>query len=227
MNVLAKSPKVKDDLVNLGVPEHQIQVSYVGLDMSLLHTNYRETSKEELKEKHGFGSEERIILNVARLVDIKRPLDLIDIFARVKDEFRLVIIGKGELEEALRQKIKEMGLENRVTLLSEVPYEEMWEWYRLSDYFLNLCSVEIFGMAILEAIFYECSVAATWAVGPSIILDGMEGHKLANSDEEIVEWLKSKYPSKKTLEESSEKVKKNFTWEQTAKNFVEIVRRES
>ena len=131
MNVLAKSPKVKDDLVNLGIPEHQIQVSYVGLDMSLLHTNYRETSKEELKEKHGFGSEERIILNVARLVDIKRPLDLIDIFARVKDEFRLVIIGKGELEEALRQKIKEMGLENRVTLLSEVPYEEMWEWYRL------------------------------------------------------------------------------------------------
>lgn len=55
-----------------------------------------------------------------------------------------------------------------VKIIDRVPYEEMWKIYVMSDYFVNLNRGEIFGMAIMEAVYYETSVAAIAAPGPSL-----------------------------------------------------------
>ena len=65
----------------------------------------------------------------------------------------------------------------------------MWEIYEMSDYYLNMNKGEIFGMAIMEAVYYKTSVAAIRALGPSVTLKDMKGHKLCENDDEMAEWI--------------------------------------
>lgn len=136
----------------------------------------------------------------------------------------MIIVGDGELRERLRTKIVMLGLEKQVIIYPNVPYEDMWEIYTLSDYYLNLNKGEIFGMAIMEAVYYETSVAAIVALGPSVTLKGMKGHKICESDEELAQWLTAPYPPKEELTESARKMETTFTWDHCAGSFLEIVK---
>ena len=95
----------------------------------------------------------------------------------------------------------------------------------MSDYFLNLNKGEIFGMAIMEAVFYCTSVAASAALGPRTTLAGMAGHKLCDNDAEMEAWLTSPYPTEDELLESSAKMIRDFSWNRCAEAFLSIVAR--
>lgn len=113
-----------------------------------------------------------------------------------------------------------------VKIIDRVPYEEMWKIYFMSDYFINLNKGEIFGMAIMEAVYYETSVAAVKARGPSITLKGMKGHCLCQDDAQIEKWLMAEYPTENILRESSEKMIQKFNWNKCADAFDGIVKKQ-
>ena len=130
------------------------------------------------------------------------------------------MVGKGALRQAVDEKIAECGIEKEVTILPRVPYAEMWKIYTISDYYLNMSEVEIFGMAIMEAVYYRTSVAARRAIGPSLTLKGMRGHRLCDSDAEIEAWITGAYPTQEELKESAEKVVTDFSWKPCARAFL-------
>lgn len=218
--VLAKTGAAKEELQKLGV--HNVTIAPVGLDEAVLKRDFRKYDRNVIRKKHGFAPDDVIICNVSRLSPEKRPLELIDIFMKVRSEkrFRLIIVGNGKLYEPLKAKIDDCGVEDEVRIYENVPYEDMWEIYVMSDYYLNLNKGEIFGMAIMESVYYCTSVAAINALGPSVTLKGMKGHKICNTDKELAEWLSAPYPSREVLEESADKMAKTFTWERCAKAFV-------
>lgn len=222
--VLAKTEAARKELSRLGVK--QTDVVPVGLDEAVLKQDYRLYDRDELRKKHGFSKDDVVICNVSRLSAEKRPLELIDIFMRVrgKKQFRLIIVGNGPLGEELRAKIQACQIQDEVKLYDNVPYEDMWEIYVISDYYLNLNKGEIFGMAIMEAVYYETSVAAIRALGPAVTLSGMRGHKLCDNDRELEEWLLAHYPSREFLKESAEKMARQFTWDRCAAAFENLVR---
>lgn len=223
--VLVKTDAAKNELQKLGVRD--ITIAPVGLDEAVLKKDFRNYDRNEIRRKHGFSPNDVIICNVSRLSPEKRPLELIDIFMKVREKkkFRLIIIGNGKLDQALREKIQACGLEKEVKIYENVPYEEMWEIYTMSNYYLNLNKGEIFGMAIMEAVYYCTSVAASNALGPSITLKGMEGHKICNTDDELAQWLMAPYPSEEVLEESAQKMARTFTWDRCANAFVDIIKK--
>lgn len=51
----------------------------------------------------------------------------------------------------------------------------MWEIYEMSDYYLNMNKGEIFGMAIMEAVYYKTSVAAILRPGTFCNIKRYEG----------------------------------------------------
>ena len=161
--------------------------------------------------------------------DGKGPLELIDLFLKIrgKKPFKLIIVGNGTLENALKEKIHFNGLEQEVTLYENVPYPEMWKIYCMSDYYVNMNKGEIFGMAIMEAVYYCTSVAAYRAIGPSVTLKDMKGHALCDDDDVIAQWLLAPYPSRQELEESAAKVARDFSWERCARAFLDIVQNAS
>lgn len=95
--VIAKTDEAKRELMSLGVKK--ITVAPVGLDEAVLKSDFRKYDKAELRMQYGFASDDILLCNVSRLEPEKRPLDLIEIFARIKEKkkFRLLLVGEGIL----------------------------------------------------------------------------------------------------------------------------------
>jgi 1,2-diacylglycerol 3-alpha-glucosyltransferase len=241
MPVLAKTEAAKKELENLGA--HDITIAPVGLNPHVLRKDHKEHSKEELRSEYGFKADEVLLCSVARLETDKRTVNLIEVLDRAvhragadraaaehggtgpeQKDFRLLIVGKGPLREQVDQKIRECGLEDRVTILDRVPFDDMWKIYRMSDYYINMSTVEIFGMAVMEAVYYGASVAARRALGPNLTLNGLSGHCLCECDEDIVEWICGPYPSDEDLDESSRKILADFSWRRCAEAFLSKIR---
>lgn len=220
--VIAKTEAARKELEALGVRD--IRVAPVGIDASVLNKDFRNADRAKLREQYGFAPDDVVICNVSRMDAVKRPLELLDVFCKVrgKKKFKLLIIGRGELREQVAEKIKRLGLEEDVRMIESIPNSEMWKIYTMSDYYLNMNREEIFGMAIMEAVYYCCSVVAANALGPSITLAGMEGHCLCDSDEEMVQRLLAPYPDRNVLEESSSRLLSKFTWDRCAEAFLKI-----
>lgn len=225
IRMLAKTDAAKTELENLGVPAKNISVAPVGIDTAVLHHDFKSADRAQLRAEFGFEPDDVILCNVARLEPDKRTLELLDIFASVrgKKKFRLLIVGDGEMRGAVDQKIADLGIGGEVKILKRVPYQDMWKIYTISDYYLNLSKTEIFGMAIMEAVYYHTSVAAINAIGPSLTLKNLKGHTLCANDDEIAQWILKPAPNEADLAESAQRIVRDFSWNPTANAFLRLI----
>ena len=220
---MVKTPKVKEALHQLGV--NQITVAPVGLDLSLLKADYTQADTEMLKQKYGYATKEKVLLFVGRMTEEKQPLRMIGLFDKLYHQdcdYRLLMVGVGELRDAVDSTVEIRGLSNYVQIIDRIPNKNIWELYRIADSFVNLNQQEIFGMAILEAMYYGCKVVAWKAPGPSFIIeDGVSGF-LADSDVGILEAIAEKTIAPK---ETHERIINHFTWDKTAEKIVSLAER--
>ncbi len=107
---------------------------------------------------------------VGRLESEKNPLMLADVVARLDPRWRLTICGEGPLEGELRDRLRELGIEDRVRLRGYLPVDGgLMDLYRSSDAFLHVSWTEGVPQVLLEAFAAGAPVVAT-AVG------GVPGH---------------------------------------------------
>ena len=224
VTVVSKTKAAQAELKALGVSK--CVVAPVGMDYTSLKPDYELYNRSELREKWGFSKDDVIISFVARLQPEKHPLEMLDIFSKVqRKNKKLLMVGKGPLEEKIKQKATELGINDQLMLISEVKYDEMWQIHYIADYFVNLRSEEIFGMAIMEAVYYKSCVVAIRAPGPDTILDGMNGHYLCDNYSEVICKLE-KETNREKLSLSMNKLKTNFTWKVCNDNIDNIVEKE-
>ena len=213
-----KTPSVQKTLKDKGVMN--TEVAPVGLDISLLHQEYEETRVDDLKRKYGYSVSEKVVLFIGRMTEEKQPLRMIEIFQEVykrDSSYRLMMVGKGELLNAVKAKASSLP----VLFIDQIPNKDIWELYRISEAFVNLNQQEIFGMAILEAMYYGCKVVAWKAPGPSFIIqDGVSGWLVESSEDAVVRIMDERNVS----ESSKAAIKKRFLWCNTAKLINDTVR---
>ncbi len=210
-----KTPMVQEKIKKLGISNSI--VTPVGLDLDLLKQDYETFSSLELKQKYGYRQEDKVLLFIGRLIDEKQPVRMINILGELKNQghhYKLLMVGSGELELPVKKRIKELHLENDVKMLESIPNENIWELYCLSEAFVNLNQQEIFGMAILEAMYYGCKVIAWSAPGPDYIIENGVSGFLATTDKAICacimkSWNKSQCAHNRIVEE--------FVWDRMAK----------
>ncbi|MBU8752319.1 glycosyltransferase [Priestia megaterium] len=220
---LTKTPQVRETLESYGVKA--CRVAPVGLDLSILKFGYNQVSTLELKEKWGFKASDKIVLFVGRLVQDKEPLRLIEIFEKIsfKDSnYKLLIIGKGYLNSEINTLVREKELQNKVKIIEKIPNTEIWEMYRIADAFVNLSKKEIFGMAILEAMFYKCKVVAWNAPGPRYIIENGISGFICETDQEVIDSVLLEKENLLTV--AYERVMNEFTWKPTALLINKIVK---
>lgn len=200
----------------------------VGLDTELLRQDYKEYSVHELKKKWDYGDTDRVILFVGRMTAEKQPEKMIDIFEKMyayDNSYRLLMVGQGELLEHVRSRIAADGLEGMVTICERVPNDRMWELYCMSECYMNLNTHEIFGMAILEAMYYENVVIALKAPGPELIIEnGVSGH-ICTSEDELIH--KAFNADKHVIGRAAHQhIEQCFLWESSARRIEEIIKNE-
>lgn len=119
---------------------------------------------------------ENIILNIGRLTKQKGQLDLINAFHKLNlNNWRLIILGEGELRSELEKKITELKLNDKISLLGEV--KDISSWLKKSSIFVFPSYHEGFPNALAEAmisglpvISYNCDT------GPSeLIINNTNG----------------------------------------------------
>ncbi len=91
-----------------------------------------------------------------RLVPEKGLFVLLDAVSRLRGDWRLRVLGRGPLRDALRERIRDAGLQSRVTLEGTQPSAKMPEFYRGLDVLvlpsLTLANwKEQFGRVLIEA----------------------------------------------------------------------------
>ena len=217
----AKTPAVQKFLQSNKVAK--VTLTPVGLDLSLTKSDYSTVSPVGLKQKYGYNSSDKVLLFIGRLTAEKEPLRLVDIFNKLlkKDKsYRLLVVGSGELKSTITAKIKEYQLADKIQMIDRIANYDIWELYCLADTFINLNRQEIFGMAILEAMYYGCKVVAQKAPGPDLIIEnGISGY-LTQNDEEMVQMIHNGRIEK---QKASRRVIDHFTWEVSAKAMMEAM----
>ncbi len=118
-----------------------------------------DVSSQSAERAHGAN---KVILVVSRLEPEKDVALAIDVFAKVKKEIPdsvLVIVGSGRLENDLKRKVRQAGLDSSVHFKGK--QEEVRSFYASSDLLLVTSKFEGFGMVYLEASFMGIPVVST------------------------------------------------------------------
>jgi glycosyltransferase involved in cell wall biosynthesis len=104
------------------------------------------------------------VLSVGRVDEEKNPLMLADVLKELVDgggEWRLVAIGEGSLEQALRDRLDELGLGDVGSLRGYVGQAELPAVYRESHFLLITSHTEGLPQVILEAFAAGLPVVST------------------------------------------------------------------
>jgi|SRR3989344_2130415 len=112
------------------------------------------------------NKDEKIIITVSRLVEKNGVADLIDAFNILILKFKienlkLIVIGDGPLREALKFKILNLKLGDKVTLIGSIPNDDLPQHLAKADLFVRPSLSEGLGVAFLEAMAVGVPVVAT------------------------------------------------------------------
>lgn len=125
--------------------------------------------------------EPKSLLWAGRMIDWKHAEYAVDVAKRLRADgytFRLRMIGGGELEESLRQKITEENLNEYVEMLGSVSPDEVRANMEKSEIFLFTSDKnEGWGAVLSEGMSSACAVVASHAIGaaPYLVEDGKNG----------------------------------------------------
>lgn len=152
---------------------------------------FPETKKYDNIEDIINAKENNSLLWCARLIDWKHPELPVLLAEKLKNEgynFKLTIIGGGEMEDDIRNLIKEKNLDDFVTMTGAIQPDKVREYMEKAQIFLFTSdSNEGWGAVLNEAMNSCCVCVASNSIGsaPYLIKDGENGflYKDGNIDD--------------------------------------------
>jgi len=127
--VIAVSNALKKRMVDIGVLEEKIEVISNGVDMD----KFFPMDNVECRKKLNLPLEKKLVLYVGNLVEVKGPDILIEAASRLPENVRVIMIGSGALEDSLKEKVKLLKLDNKVTFAGVKPHKDIPLWINAAD----------------------------------------------------------------------------------------------
>lgn len=160
---------------NEGIPAQRVSVIYNGIDLTGFRGNGAD--REVVRREWGFGAEELVLLQVARLDYLKDHATALRTLSQLLPQCpqaRLVLVGEGPERPVIEKLLGELGLHHAVRLLgqrSDVP--------RLlagADVFLLTSISEGIPLTVIEALAAGVPVVASRVGGlPEMVTEGETG----------------------------------------------------
>jgi glycosyltransferase involved in cell wall biosynthesis len=236
--IITVSYPMQEDLIRHGFPAEKIKVCWNGVDPEKYDpTKVSKEDVERLRENYGIGPEERMLFFIGRLTGVKGIINLIKAMPMILNkhlEAKLVIIGKGELEQTIFDLVRTLGIEERIkTRFEFVSEQERILHYAASDLCIFPSQYEPFGIVALEAMSMEKPVVVG-ANGVSgfrdvVIPSGPEqtGIHVDGNNPADIAWgvnalLEDMERAKEMGKRGRIRVKQYFTWEKAAERTLSI-----
>ena len=158
------------------------------------------TDAQGLRESLGLGNK-KVIVSVGRLVHRKGQDVLIEampeIITSISDA-HLLLIGEGPYKKELEKRIKNLGLEDRVTFVGRVQYPDLPRYICVGDVFAmpsrsRLAGLEVEGLGIVYLEASACGIPVIGGISggaPDAVLQGETGFSVdGRSAHEVAEVL--------------------------------------
>lgn len=228
---VTKNILAKDFLNNKGL--NNTSVIGVGFDREQIEKSEIYTSKVSEQIKAFKEKENKIILYIGRIEPRRNILFLLEMFNRIKKktDAKLIIIGNGKEKYKKRcfAMIEKYGISEDIIYCERLEQKYLPIIYKMSDIFVLPTSYEIFGMVILEAMYFGTPVLTTLNGGSDILIKNeISGYILPKLDAEIwanktVEILKK--DNSQLMKAAHDNIINHFTWDVLAEKFIEAYNR--
>jgi len=225
--VVTTSFSTKNDIVNLyGISPDKIRVVYLGVNRTLFNSSC--TSHNEISIKK-YGLPEKFILTVATSVRRKNIPLLISAYdsmsGKGKIEKLVIVAGSHNVKSEIDEIVRERNIQNKVLCLSEVPTEDLADFYRMATLFIFPSLYEGFGLPVIEAMACGCptilsNISSLPEVGgdAAVLVDPHNEEEIIHTMEEILLDEKRRDEMRiRGLERAN-----FFTWEKTVKKTLKV-----
>lgn len=231
---LTKSKLATEFLVDKGF-RHVITVG-VGINTD----NFEDcglVKKHEIESEGDFAPKEVVcgnknLLYVGKIEERRNVYFLIEVFRKLHKEdpaFKLTLIGSGDKEYKERfLKFIEPELTQRNIIYKEkATQKELAEYYKQADLFIFTSNYEIFGMVLLEAMYFGVPVISSVNGGSTTLIhNGYNGYILERFDEKkwvecILSVMKDKEEWKSLSMHAKETIRLHYTWDALADKFLD------
>lgn len=226
------SRSVANDAVRAGVDPRKIEVMPMRYDSRSFQPDRHRVAGRELRAKLEVGKQQRVLLFVGNFNPHKGLMVLLDAISQAKrqhPEILLLLVGSGQLEGVLRQKVEELGIEAHVRFCGAVRHPEVPIYMSAADVFVLPSVDEGVPRVILEAMAMEVAVIATRVGGipdlvnqaeTGVLVDPGDSVKLAKAIKSVLDRPEETGQRSKA---AAERVRKMFSIEAGASRYAEIV----
>lgn len=180
--IIATSRNYVDSSVDLQPFLSKVRVIPISIDAREMLS--RQEDVDVIKNKY---DGKKIVLCIGRLTFYKGHRYLIEAAKQLEDDTVVLLGGVGEMEQELKEDVKQNGLVGKVEFLGRIPQDLIYSYYKASDIFClpSITKAEAFGVVLLEALALGIPIIACDIPGsgvPWVNQDGVTGFNVPVKD---------------------------------------------
>lgn len=208
----------------------RVKVVHPGVDADRFAGLDREACRREIRERHGIGETDLVVLFVGMNFEVKGLDRVIAAVARAGPgtpgtRWRILVVGRGD-EERYRRISREAGIGDSV-FFAGTREDGIEKYYRASDLLMLLSAFDTFGMVVLEAMAAGLPVVVSARVGAKDIVDeGVNGFVASNpEDADAVAATLSVMADagiRTRFGSEAQRAASRYTWDRTAEEVARI-----
>ncbi len=146
-----------------------IAVIPVGLETA----NFNDCVQIDYRKKLHIPQGQKILLYIGKVEERRKPLFCMDVYEKVKEKYPeccMVYVGKGPMLDEVQAYAKMKNLKD-VHFVDSIPQKELPSLYRIGSMFILPTRYEIFGMVLMEAMYFGTPVITYKAAGPIDVIE--------------------------------------------------------
>ncbi len=214
-NFIAYGTRAKEYLISLGANPKKIQIFYNAVNIDYFKNkseNFSEEKKRLLKQKLKIKTS-KIILFSGQIIERKGIFELLEGFQgyqKTNADISLLILGKGQEKERIKEIIKEQNIQN-VFFTDFIQYDELYKYYSISDLLITPSREEVWGLVINEALACGLPVITTIVAGAGadLVEEGKNGYIIKpNNPKEITLAIGKVFENKLYIRNNSKEILK-------------------
>lgn len=202
------------------------KIDGIGVEAQKFTIELSEKEKDELRREFNIENKDVVLTYVAELnTDKNQPMliEAVEETLKRNSNIKLLLVGKGKLEEEYKKIIKEKNLENNVILTGY--RTDVNKIFKITDVAVSTSIREGLGLNMIEALLSDVPVAASKVRGHlEIVEDGVNG-LLFETKEELIEVLSKMIDDKNLrnkLKSNASKSVQRFVLENSLKKGISI-----
>lgn len=231
---LVKSKLAEEFLLNKKIPCECISVPGVGIDAEALEISDNEVIPTALCEVSKV-LEEFKLLYIGRLEERRNITFLFDVLqclVKKNISVKLIMVGNGETDYCERcfDYAKRLGVEDSIYWVKKAEQKYLSYVYKECDAFLLPTRYEIFGMVLLEAMYFGLPTFTTYNGGSSTIMNENNGIVIKDFDaakwaEAIISVLTDDSKRATISQNAHDMIATAYTWDALADKFLEVYKK--